>query len=103
MMIGALKSDGFHADGTRVFVDAMNELFALQEGELAVEAPAIGFDAVELVRTSKVPMDILAWSHSCHVAEFACGFCRGCRNEKHVGSFNTSSRRNWWEKMHSLD
>ena len=78
-MIGALRTDGFHTDGTAAFVERMNSLFALQEGELIVEAPAIALDAVELVRASQVPAEILSWAHSCHVAEYACGFCRGCR------------------------
>ena len=79
LLIGALRTDGFHADGTFEFVDRMNHLFDLQEGNLTVQAPAIHLDAVELVRASEIPEEVLAWSHSCHVAEYACGFCRGCR------------------------
>jgi 7-cyano-7-deazaguanine synthase len=79
LMIGALRTDGFHADGTQRFVDLMNGLFEYQEGGLRVEAPAIDADAAELVELSCVPLSILAWSHSCHIAEHACGFCRGCR------------------------
>lgn len=79
LMIGALRTDGFHADGTEKFISAMNELFAIQEGQLLVQAPAIQLDAFELVRAAGIPANILAWSHSCHVAEYACGFCRGCK------------------------
>ena len=79
LLMGALRTDGFHADGTTEFIAGMNELLSIQEGVLIIEAPAIDLDAVELVRTSKVPDEILSWSHSCHVAEYACGFCRGCR------------------------
>lgn len=79
LMIGALKTDGFHADGTAEFVARMNDLFALQEGELQITAPAIDMNAQELVETSQVPLGVLSWSHSCHVADIACGFCRGCR------------------------
>ena len=79
LMIGALKTDGFHADGTREFIDRINDLLALQEGNLRVSAPAIGLTASELVRQSEIPEELLCWSHSCHVAESACGFCRGCR------------------------
>lgn len=78
LMIGALRTDGFHADGTAGFIEQINNLFALQEGELKIEAPGIGFDAVELVRASGIPQEVLAWSHSCHVSEYACGTCRGC-------------------------
>ncbi|MDD9973320.1 MAG: 7-cyano-7-deazaguanine synthase [Candidatus Poribacteria bacterium] len=87
LLIGALRTDGFHKDGTQDFIDRMNAIFALQEGDLIIEAPAIKLDAVELVRESGVPRDILSWSHSCHVAEYACGFCRGCR--KHYETMET--------------
>lgn len=87
LMIGALRTDGFHKDGTPGFIDRMNSLIALQEGDLIIEAPAIKLDAVELVRESGVTPDILSWSHSCHVAEYACGFCRGCR--KHYETMET--------------
>jgi 7-cyano-7-deazaguanine synthase len=80
LLIGTLKTDGEgHADGRIEFVERMDQLLGLQEGGLGLEAPAINLTAVELIRASRVPMDILAWSHSCHVAEHACGLCRGCR------------------------
>ena len=78
LMIGALSTDGFHADGTADFIGRMNELFSLQEGDLEVTAPAIDLTAVELVQKSQAPHSVLAWSHSCHVAPHACGNCRGC-------------------------
>ena len=40
LMIGALRTDGFHADGTAEFINRMNGLFSLQEGDLEVTAPA---------------------------------------------------------------
>lgn len=79
LMIGALRTDGFHVDGTKEFVQQINQLFGMQEGEMLVEAPAIKLDAVELVLVSEIPMSILSWAHSCHTSELACGFCRGCR------------------------
>lgn len=79
LMIGALKTDGFHADGTPEFISQVNSLLSLQEGSLLISAPAIELSASELVRASKIPEELLCWSHSCHVAETACGFCRGCR------------------------
>lgn len=78
LMIGCLITDQRHADGTNGFINAMNQLLALQEGKLVVEAPAIMLTANELVSISQVPFEILAWSHSCHVANEACGICRGC-------------------------
>lgn len=79
--IGALRTDGFHVDGTPQFVAALSGLLAMQEGALKLEAPASSYSAEELVRVSQTPMEILAWSHSCHVSDYACGHCRGC--EKH--------------------
>jgi 7-cyano-7-deazaguanine synthase len=79
LLIGSLKTDALHRDGSEAFVRAMDALLSLQEGAIALEAPAIGLDAPELVRRSKVPIEVLAWAHSCHVSEYACGECRGCR------------------------
>lgn len=79
LMIGTLATDGEHADGKAEFVAALDALLRMQEGGLALEAPAVGLSASELVAVSRVPMDVLAWSHSCHRAEHACGECGGCR------------------------
>ena len=79
LQIGTLNTDESHADGRADFVDAMDRVLRIQEGAISVEAPAIKMNAIELIQTSGIPMEILAWAHSCHVAEFACGMCRGCR------------------------
>lgn len=79
LMVGALKTDSFHVDSTPVFYGRLNELLALQEGELMVTTPAIEYSATELIAVSETPEEILAWSHSCHTGETACGFCRGCQ------------------------
>jgi 7-cyano-7-deazaguanine synthase len=79
LLIGCLATDERHADGRPGFITALDTLLQAQEGEIRLEAPAIGMTAAELVRTSGVPAEILSWSHSCHVAEYACGQCRGCR------------------------
>jgi len=79
LLIGCLATDSAHADGRHEFIDRMNAVLTMQEGELTLSAPAIGMTAVELIQTSEVPLSILAWSHSCHVADAACGMCRGCQ------------------------
>jgi 7-cyano-7-deazaguanine synthase len=79
LLIGTLKTDEHHADGRPAFICGLDALLQLQEGELALEAPAIELTAVELIRKSGVTMDVLSWAHSCHVGEYACGLCRGCR------------------------
>lgn len=78
LLIGTVKSDGSHADGTPQFVDAISRLVALQEGGIVVEAPAIALSTAELVSKSRIPEASLAWAHSCHKANVACGNCRGC-------------------------
>ena len=85
LLIGTVKSDSSHADGRREFIAAMDDVLKLQEGGLRLEAPAIDLTAVELIRTSAIPREILAWAHSCHVAEYACGVCRGCH--KHYETY----------------
>jgi 7-cyano-7-deazaguanine synthase len=56
----------------------MNALVSSQEGGLQVLAPAIDMTTAELVRRAEVPSSLLAWAHSCHKANVACGACRGC-------------------------
>lgn len=78
LLLGTVKGDQAHADGRREFVDAMSAVLRVQEGQLSVEAPAIDISAADFIRNSGVPTEVLAWAHSCHVAEYACGVCRGC-------------------------
>jgi 7-cyano-7-deazaguanine synthase len=78
LMVGAIRSDNRHADGRPEFFENISRLMQLQEGSLYISAPAIGLSAVELVKASGIPFTLLAWCHSCHVASYACGQCRGC-------------------------
>lgn len=87
LLMGTVASDSVHADGTPQFVNQLSALMEMQEGNLRIEAPAADLDSVELIRQSGVPADLLAWAHSCHVSNLACGRCRGCA--KH---FNTTQR-----------
>ncbi|MCU1273497.1 MAG: asparagine synthase family protein [Bryobacterales bacterium] len=85
VLIGALATDCRHADGTREFIACMDALLRCQEGSIALEAPAIEWTAAQLIRASGVPIEILAWAHSCHTANEACGTCSGCR--KHFETY----------------
>jgi 7-cyano-7-deazaguanine synthase len=78
LWIGTVKSDEGHRDGTPEFVDLIDKLLAYQEGGLRISAPAIHLSTSELIRVAKVPPSLLAWAHSCHKANVACGQCRGC-------------------------
>jgi len=78
LMIGTVKGDGLHLDGTPEFVEAISKLVSLQECGIVVEAPAIELSTTELIGVGKVPREFLAWAHSCHKADVTCGDCRGC-------------------------
>ncbi len=84
LLVGSVASDASHRDGTEGFFARLSDLLAYQEGGLTVEAPALDLSTVELVRRSGVPRDLLAWSHSCHVGNFACGHCPGCVKHYYV-------------------
>lgn len=78
IMTGSVASDGTHADGRPGFYQALDAVTSFQEGGIRVTAPALGMTTTELVRLSGVPRQILAWAHSCHTGNLACGQCRGC-------------------------
>jgi len=82
LLIATVRSDDVHADGRKSFVDAMDALLSVQEGGLRLRAPALELSTADLVRQSKIDLSILAWAHSCHVAEWACGACRGCNKHR---------------------
>lgn len=78
LMLGSVSSDGVHADGRAEFYSAADKLLRMQEGHVCVTAPALAMTTTELIRTSKIPLSLLAWAHSCHIGSLACGSCRGC-------------------------
>lgn len=79
LYVGTVRSDGeSHLDGTEEFVRKVDALLSYQEGGMRIVAPAIGLSTAELVREAGVPAALLAWSHSCHKSDIACGDCRGC-------------------------
>lgn len=84
LWLGTVRSDGTHQDGTTAFIDAISRLTQMQEGGLVIEAPAISFSTVGLIRMAQVPRNLLAWAHSCHVANIPCGECRGCNKYFYV-------------------
>lgn len=84
LLIGTVASDGFHIDGTPEFIGSIAATLRMQEGHLELEAPAAHMSSAELVRRSGVPIEILAWAHSCHKSNWACGQCRGCTKHYQV-------------------
>lgn len=86
LYIGTVKSDGeSHRDGTIEFVSRISDLTAFQEGGIRIVSPAIEYSTAELVTLAAVPPGLLAWAHSCHKADIACGHCRGCN--KYIETF----------------
>jgi len=84
LVIGTVKTDSSHADGTAGFVEVLSRLLMMQEGGLDLVAPAIGLTSAELVKKSGIPLELLCWAHSCHVSNLACGQCRGCNKHLEV-------------------
>lgn len=86
LLIGSVKTDGIHSDGTSSFYNKIDSLMHLQEGEIKVMAPAIELTTEELINLSGVPLNLLLWAHSCHVSNNPCGTCRGCIKYREVRS-----------------
>ena len=78
LMLGSVKSDGFHKDGTYEFYNRMNSLVEYQEGAIKVTSPCIDMSTVDLIKVSEIPKSLLHWAHSCHTSNIPCGKCRGC-------------------------
>jgi len=79
LMLGSVCSDAIHGDGTPDFFAAMRAALACQEGALGLSTPAIGMTSRELVSISRIPINSLLLTHSCHTGDLACGRCRGCQ------------------------
>lgn len=84
LMLGSVASDSSHIDGTSPFYAALDAVMSMQEGGLRVSAPALSMTTAELVIASGIGRDMLAWAHSCHTSEIACGDCRGCFKHQKV-------------------
>jgi 7-cyano-7-deazaguanine synthase len=85
LVLGIVRSDRErHADGRPGFVKALDDLLTLQEGHVHLQAPAIELSSAELLERSGMPDSVLAWTHSCHRAELACGECPGCQKRASV-------------------
>jgi len=82
LLIGSVKSDNKHRDGSNDFFKMMNSLSIYQEGNIKVSSPAIGYESHELISVSKITPEILGYTHSCHKSNIPCGKCNGCL--KHI-------------------
>jgi 7-cyano-7-deazaguanine synthase len=84
LMIGAVSTDKRHTDGRKKFFELANQLVSYQEGKLRITVPIIKYRSEELIKIAKVPSSILGWTHSCHVSNFPCGNCNGCKKHIHI-------------------
>lgn len=84
LMLGIVKTDAQHRDGTQTFVEQLDTLMRHQEGGIRVSAPAIKLTTTELIREVQVPRSLMGWAHSCHTGNLPCGHCRGCN--KYLGT-----------------
>lgn len=78
IVVGSVRGDGAHVDGTKEFYEGISRLMSFQEGAVTVQAPAISMSCISLLRDAKIPDGILGFTHSCHRSEWACGLCPGC-------------------------
>ena len=84
LMVGSVKTDAQHADGTAAFYEQLSKLVQMQEGSIKVTAPAIDMTTVELVKQSGIPENILMYAHSCNTSNHPCGRCHGCTKYMYV-------------------
>ena len=84
LMVGSVKTDAQHTDGTAAFYEQLSKLVLMQEGSIRVTAPAIEMTTVELVKQSGIPENILMYAHSCHTSNHPCGRCHGCTKYMYV-------------------
>lgn len=84
VILGTVNTDERHIDGTSQFRNNLSKVLAIQEGGIELIAPAAELSSYELVSHSGIPLDIIAWAHSCHVSDLACGSCNGCIKHSHV-------------------
>jgi len=92
IIIGTVRGDSdVHADGRAEFISCLDAIMRVQEGGVRVTAPAIKLSSEELLSCSGATADLLGWTFSCHVSEYACGQCRGCT--KHLNAIQWFLRK----------
>lgn len=84
LIVGSVKTDGFHVDGTEKFYNLIDNLLSIQEGRLRVRVPAISMTTTELIKISGITEELLGWTNSCHQSEWACGTCPGCLKHQKI-------------------
>lgn len=83
IVVGSVRTDSQHLDGTEQFFRDADQLTSTQEGGIRVLAPAIALSTEELLQESAIPASLLGWTHSCHRGPAPCGDCPGCAKRNH--------------------
>lgn len=84
IIIGTVSTDTMHKDGSSDFIQTLGDLLSIQEGCMQLTAPASSMTTLQLIKKSNIPMKTLAWSHSCYLANLACGGCNGCYKHSEI-------------------
>lgn len=84
LIVGSVKTDSFHIDGSSLFYEKINDLVKLQEGNIEIECPALSMSTIDLIKISEIPFSLLRWAHSCHTSNEPCMRCNGCRKYLYV-------------------
>ena len=83
--VGSVAGDGDrHIDGTDRFYSQLRSLLVMQEGNIELRTPCIDQSTSDLVASVDLPDHVLVMTHSCHMADMACGWCPGCLKRQEV-------------------
>jgi len=81
IMVGSVSTDR-HADGRAPFYRGLDRTMSVQEGGVRVSAPARQYSTVKLLKMCQFPYELIGLTFSCHVHEYACGQCSGCKKHR---------------------
>lgn len=79
LLVGSVKTDSAHKDGTKEFYERLSGIMNYQEGEIFISCPSIEMTTEDLIKQSGVPESVLLWAHSCHTSNIPCMSCNGCK------------------------
>jgi Queuosine biosynthesis protein QueC len=92
LVIGSVRSDRKHADGTANFLKSMRKILGIQKADLVLEYPAYRLSTETLIRDAKIPIEILGYTFSCHSGPLACGRCPDCVKNLQAREFSITCR-----------
>ena len=85
VIVGTVAGDGQrHADGSREFLTALDALLQCQECNIRLAAPHADTRTSALLSQAEFPSRVIESTHSCDVADEACGDCNSCRRRAEI-------------------